>query len=180
MPVHIAFRLSSPGALGFLVLLFTSALQARPAATELYGVVYEARSVPLADVTVELTFGGLHLAQTTALDGKFRFCCLPEGQFQIVFRHPQAPAAGEFALTLSLAQSSHLVAELQPGSAPALGGLVLAEIVRGRPDLAREALDRLKAAAPGTGQSLLAERRIQEHDVERTPREKPGGRCGGA
>jgi len=100
--------------LGFL-LFFAISLRAQPA-TELFGVVYEADNVPSAGVTVELTFRKLHLTQTTGPDGKFLFCCLHEGQFEIVFHHRLASTAGEFTLTLAGAKPSHVIAELQRGS----------------------------------------------------------------
>ena len=101
--------------LGFL-LFFAISLRAQPT-TELFGVVYEAGNVPLAGVTVELTFRKLHLTQDTGPDGRFLFCCLPEGQLEIVFQHRQAFTAGEFTLTLTRAKPSHVIAELQTGSA---------------------------------------------------------------
>src|SRR5215813_8827869 len=101
--------------LGFL-LFFAICLRAQPA-TELFGIVYEADNVPLAGVTVEVTFRKLHLTQATGPDGRFFFCCLPEGRLEIVFQHRQAFAAGEFTLTLTRAKPSHVIAELQAGSA---------------------------------------------------------------
>jgi hypothetical protein len=86
-------------------------------ATEFSGVVYEADNVPLAGVTVELTFRKLRLPQTTGSDGRFLFCCLPEGQFEIVFHHRLASTAGEFTLTLARTRPSHVIAELRTGSA---------------------------------------------------------------
>src|SRR5215831_9452056 len=113
------WRLSASGyrfacVLGFM-LFFAICLRAQPA-TELFGIVYEADNVPLARVTVELTFRKLHLTQATGPDGRFFFCCLPEGQFEIVFRHQQASTAGEFTLTLARAKPSHVIAELQTGN----------------------------------------------------------------
>jgi hypothetical protein len=101
---------------GLLLLLFAISLQARAAATELSGLVYEAGNVPLPGVTVELSFGKLHLTQTTGPDGRFRWCCLPDGRIEIVFRHERASAAGEFSLTLTSARPSLVIAELQIGS----------------------------------------------------------------
>src|SRR5262249_48073329 len=69
--------------LGFL-LFFAISLRAQPA-TELFGVVYEAENVPLAGVTVEVTFRKLHLTQATGPDGRFLFCCLLEGWLGLVF-----------------------------------------------------------------------------------------------
>src|SRR5215475_10521936 len=100
--------------MGFL-LFFAMCLRAQPAA-ELFGIVYEADNVPLAGVTIELTFRKLHLTQATGPDGRFFFCCLPEGQFEIVFHHQQTSTAGEFTLTLARAKPSHVIAELQTGS----------------------------------------------------------------
>src|SRR5262249_27794623 len=79
--------------------------------------VYAADNVPLAGVTVGLTFGKLHLTQATGPDGRFLFCCLPEGQVEIFFHHRQASTAGEFTLTLARAKPSHVIAELETGSA---------------------------------------------------------------
>src|SRR5437867_1380676 len=84
--------------LGFL-LFFAICLRAQPA-TELFGIVYEADNVQRAGVTVELTFRKLHLTQATGPDGRFLFCCLPDGQFEIVFHHRPASTAGKFTLTL--------------------------------------------------------------------------------
>src|SRR5215471_11589674 len=101
--------------LGFM-LFFAICLPAQPV-TELFGIVYVADNVPLAGVTVELTFRKLHLTQATGPDGRFVFCCLPEGQFEIFFHHQQASTAGEFTLTLAAAKPSHVIAELDTGSA---------------------------------------------------------------
>src|SRR5215468_4001682 len=114
------WRLSASGyrvacVLGFM-LFFAICLRAQPV-TELSGIVYVADNVPLAGVTVELTFHKLHLTQATGPDGRFLFCCLPEGQFEILFHHRQASTAGEFTLTLTRAKPSHVIAELETGSA---------------------------------------------------------------
>jgi hypothetical protein len=114
------WRLSASGyrvacVLGFM-LFFAICLRAQPV-TELFGIVYVADNVPLADVTVELTFGKLHLTQATGPDGRFLFCCLPEGQFEIFFHHREASTAGEFTLTLARAKPSHVIVELETGSA---------------------------------------------------------------
>src|SRR5215470_6277827 len=113
-------RLSASGyrvacVLGFM-LCFATCLRAQ-SVTELFGIVYVADNVPLAGATVELTFGKLHLTQATGPDGRFLFCCLPEGQFEIFFHHRQASTAGEFTLKLARAKPSHVIAELETGSA---------------------------------------------------------------
>src|SRR5215471_19167107 len=114
------WRLSASGyrvacVLGF-ILFFATCLRAQPV-TELSGIVYVADNVPLAGVTVELTFRKLHLKQVTGPDGRFLFCCLPEGQIGILFHHRQASTAGEFTVTVSRAKPSHVIAELETGSA---------------------------------------------------------------
>ena len=98
-----------------LMLLVAIPLQAQRAA-EFSGIVYEGGNAPLTGVTVELTVRKLNLTQTTGADGRFHFCCLPEGRFVVVFRHQQASAPGEFTLTLASARPSHVTAELQTGS----------------------------------------------------------------
>src|SRR5215469_16101501 len=113
------WRLSASGyrvacVLGFM-LFFAICLRAQPV-TELSGIVYLADNVPFAGVTVELTFRKLHLTQATGPDGRFVFCCLPEGQFEIFLHHQQASTAGEFTLTVAAAATPRGVAQWDTGS----------------------------------------------------------------